>query len=185
MSHRSVPQECPARVSHKSVPKECPTRVSLTRVPTTVSGSPTKVSLKSAPQEIPTIVTRVSPRKSVSRESPLRVSQKSVPYVLQQCPARVPHKSVPWESPTMRLTLGSFCKSDKSSPRIAGNAWTGAMEGANGVWESFEAKRLKKHTSFVGIHKGYQILVKESHPRGKERELGRHQKTSRPLGKEY
>ena len=28
MSHKSVPQEYPTRVSHKSVPQECPTRVS-------------------------------------------------------------------------------------------------------------------------------------------------------------
>ena len=28
VSHKSVPQECPARVCHKSVTKKCPTRLS-------------------------------------------------------------------------------------------------------------------------------------------------------------
>ena len=58
MSHKSVPQECPIRVSHKSVLQECPTRV----------------SYKSDPQECPT---RVS-YKSVPEECPTRVSYKSV-----------------------------------------------------------------------------------------------------------
>ena len=58
MSHKSVPQECPIRVSHKSVLQECPTRV----------------SYKSGPQECPT---RVS-YKSVPEECPTRVSYKSV-----------------------------------------------------------------------------------------------------------
>ena len=52
-SWKSVPQECPTRVSHKSV---LPTRVSRTRV-----------SYKSVPQECPV------------QECPTRVSYKSVP----------------------------------------------------------------------------------------------------------
>ena len=66
MSYKSVPQECPTRVSHKSVPQECPIRVSHKSV---LQESPTRVSYKSDPQECPT-----------------RVSQKSVP---QECPTRV------------------------------------------------------------------------------------------------
>ena len=62
LSHKSVPQECPARVSQMSVPQECPTRV----------------SRKSVPQECPA---RVS-HKSVPQECPVRVSHKSV---LQEC----------------------------------------------------------------------------------------------------
>ena len=62
-SHKSVLQECFARVSYKSeYPQECPTRV----------------SYKSVSQECPT------------RTSPTRVSYKSV---LQECSARVSHKS--------------------------------------------------------------------------------------------
>ena len=71
MSYRSIPQECPTRVSHKSVPQECPTRA----------------SYKSVPQECPT---RVS-HKSFLQECPTRVSYKSV---LQECPRRKSHKSV-------------------------------------------------------------------------------------------
>ena len=71
MSYRSIPQECPTRVSHKSVPQECLTRV----------------SYKSVPQECPT---RVS-HKSFLQECPTRVSYKSV---LQECPRRKSHKSV-------------------------------------------------------------------------------------------
>ena len=73
---KSVPQECPIRVSHKSVPQECPTRVSHKSV---VQEYPTRVSYKSVPQEFPT---RVS-HKSVPQECPARVSQMSVP---QECP---------------------------------------------------------------------------------------------------
>ena len=43
---KSVPQECPARVSHKSVPNECPTRVSHRSVP---QECPARVSHKSVP----------------------------------------------------------------------------------------------------------------------------------------
>ena len=58
MSHKSVPQQCPTRVSYKSVPQEFPTRV----------------SHKSVPQECPV---RVS-HKSFLQECPTRVSYKSV-----------------------------------------------------------------------------------------------------------
>ena len=70
-SHKSVPQQCPTRVSYKSVPQELPTTV----------------SHKSAPQECPT---RVSYR-SIPQECPTRVSHKSF---LLECPTRVSHKSV-------------------------------------------------------------------------------------------
>ena len=59
--YRSVPQECPTRVSHKSVLQEYPTRV----------------SYKSVPQECPT---RVS-RNSVPQECPTRVSHKSLVFI--------------------------------------------------------------------------------------------------------
>ena len=72
MSYKSVPQECPTRVSHKSVPQECPIRVSHKSV---LQKCPTRVSYKSDPQECP------------------RVSCKSV---LQGCPTRVSYKSVIW-----------------------------------------------------------------------------------------
>ena len=84
MSHKSVPQECPTRVSHKSVPQQCPLRVSHKSVP---QQCPTRVSYKSVPQELPT---RVS-HKSFLLECPTRVSRKSVP---QEFPTRVSHKSV-------------------------------------------------------------------------------------------
>ena len=48
MSHKSVLQECPTRVSYKSVPQECPTRVSYKSVP---QECPTRVSHKSVLQE--------------------------------------------------------------------------------------------------------------------------------------
>ena len=66
-AHKSVPEECPSRVSCKSDPQEFPTRLS---------------------QECPT---RGS-QKSVRQECPRRVSHKSVPY---DCPTRVSRKSVP------------------------------------------------------------------------------------------
>ena len=54
MSHKSVLQECPTRVSYKSVLQECPTRVSYKSVP---EESPTRVSYKRrVPQECPTRV---------------------------------------------------------------------------------------------------------------------------------
>ena len=58
MSHKSVPQECPTRVSYKSVPQECPTRV----------------SHKSFLQEWPTRVCYKSVLQSVPQECPTRVS---------------------------------------------------------------------------------------------------------------
>ena len=90
MSHKSVPQQCPLRVSHKSVPQQCPTRVSYKSVPQEL---PTRVSHKSFLLECPT---RVS-RKSVPQELPTRVSHKSF---LLECPTRVSRKSVPQEFPT-------------------------------------------------------------------------------------
>ena len=45
--YRSVPQECPTRVSHKSVLQEYPTRVSYKSVP---QECPTRVSYESVPQ---------------------------------------------------------------------------------------------------------------------------------------
>ena len=79
---KSVPQQCPTRVSHKSVPQECPLRVSLKSVP---QEFPTTVSHNSVPQECPTYPLRVS-YKSIPQEFPTRVSDKSVP---QECPTRV------------------------------------------------------------------------------------------------
>ena len=67
MSHKSVPEECPTRVSHKSAPRgvlqECRVRVS---------------------------------HKSVSQECRTRVSHKRVSHRSdrQECPTRVFHKSV-------------------------------------------------------------------------------------------
>ena len=90
MSYKSVPQECPRRVSHKSVPQERPIRVSHKSV---LQECPTRVSYKSVPQECPT---RVS-YKSVPQESPIRVSHKSV---LQECATRVSYKSDPQGCPT-------------------------------------------------------------------------------------
>ena len=73
MTHKSVLQECPRRVSHKSVLQECPTRVSYKSPP---QECPTRVSYKSVPQEFPT---RVS-HKSVLQERPVRETS-----VLQEC----------------------------------------------------------------------------------------------------
>ena len=53
MFHKSVPQECPTRVSYKSVLQESPTRVSRKSVP---QEFPTRVTHKSVPQECPTRV---------------------------------------------------------------------------------------------------------------------------------
>ena len=78
VSRKSVPQ-CPARVSHKSVPQESPTRVTHK-----TQECPTRVFQMSVPQECPT---RVS-RNSVPQECLTRVSLKSVP---QECPATVSH----------------------------------------------------------------------------------------------
>ena len=79
MSHQSVSQECPLRVSYRSIPQECPTRVSHKSV---LQECPARVTHKSVPQEFPARVTH----KSVPQECPTRVSQKSVP---QECPTRV------------------------------------------------------------------------------------------------
>ena len=120
MSHKSVPQECPIRVSHKSVPQECPTRVSYKRDPQECPECPTRVSHKSVPtfahrpiplpqltpSRVPAPATNL-PRqsqcdsdihlcKSVLQECPTRVSYKSD----QECPRRVSHKSVLQECPT-------------------------------------------------------------------------------------
>ena len=117
MSHKSVPQECPTRVSHKSFLQECHTRVSrksvLQECPTRVTHKsvlqecPTRVSHKSIPQEFPTRVshkecpTRVS-CKSDPQECPTRVSHKRVSHKSdpQECPTRVSHESVRQECPT-------------------------------------------------------------------------------------
>ena len=85
VSDKSIPQECPIRVSHKSVPQECLTRVSYKSV---LQECPTRVSHKSVLQECPTIVSY----KSVPQECPTKMSHKSVP---QQCRSRVSHKSGP------------------------------------------------------------------------------------------
>ena len=68
MSHKTVLQECPTRVSHNSDRQEYPTRV----------------SSKSVPQDC---FTRVS-YKSALQECPITVSYKSVPKVLKECPHR-------------------------------------------------------------------------------------------------
>ena len=57
MFYKSVPQECPTRVSHKSVLQECPTRV----------------SHKSDPQECATRVSYRVSRKSVLQECHLDI----------------------------------------------------------------------------------------------------------------
>ena len=70
MSYKSVPQECPTRVSHKSVPQECPIRVSHKSV---LQECPTRVSYKSGPQECATRVSHRVSRKSVLQECPLDI----------------------------------------------------------------------------------------------------------------
>ena len=91
MSRKSVPQECPTRVSYKSAPQECPTRV----------------SQKSDPQECLTRVFRKSvpcpTRQSYKSYKSVRVSRKSAhkscKSVPQECSTRVSYKSVPQECP--------------------------------------------------------------------------------------
>ena len=83
MSYKSVPQECPTRVSYKSVPQECPTRVShksfRQECPIRVSHKsvlqecPTRVSYKSGPQECATRVSYRVSRKSILQECPLDI----------------------------------------------------------------------------------------------------------------
>ena len=88
MSYKSVPQECPTRVSRKSVLQECPKTVLrksfLQEWPARAQECPTRVS-----QECPT---RVS-CKSAPQECPTRVTHKSF-LSLQEYPTRVPRKSV-------------------------------------------------------------------------------------------
>ena len=103
MSHESVPQECPTRVSHKSVLQKCPTRVSYKRVP---QECPTRVSYKSAPQECPTKMSHKSVLQGCSArmshvtqgvpQGCTRVSQKNFPK--RMCPTRVSHKTVSYKS---------------------------------------------------------------------------------------
>ena len=81
------------RASHKSVPHECPTRVSGKHEPQKRQECLTRVSHKSVRQECPIRVTD----KSVLQECPARVSYKSDP---QERPTRVFHKSVLQECPT-------------------------------------------------------------------------------------
>ena len=69
LSCKSLPGECPTRVSYKSVPQECPTRVSCK----ILQECPTRVSHKSELQECP------------SKECLTRVFCKSVP---QECPSK-------------------------------------------------------------------------------------------------
>ena len=74
MSHKSVLEECPTRLSHESVLQECPTRL----------------SHESVPQECPRRVSHKSvSHKSVPQECPIRVSYKSDP---EECATRVPFR---------------------------------------------------------------------------------------------
>ena len=110
MSYKSVPKECPTRVSYKSVPQECPTRVSHKSFR---EECPTRVSYKSGPQECPI---RVS-HKSVPQEFPTRVSYKSF---LQEWPTRVSYrvsrKSVLQECPLDILVFRSCLHSGSWVP---------------------------------------------------------------------
>ena len=75
---KSVPQECPTRVSRKSDIQERPARVSYKSVP---RECPTRMSDKGVRQECPTRVSRTqecTKSKSVLQECPTRVSDKSV-----------------------------------------------------------------------------------------------------------
>ena len=108
MSYKSVPEECPTRVSQNSAPQELPTRVTHKSVlqvshKSVLQECPTRVSCKSAPQECPTRVTH----KSFLQECPTRVSRKSVP---EECPTRVSYKSVIWAYGTC-LHSGSWVPS--------------------------------------------------------------------------
>ena len=69
MSHKSVPRECPTRLSYKSVLQECPARVSYKSV--------AQVATVSVIQGVPQECTRVS-HKGFRNEC-----------VLQECPAKV------------------------------------------------------------------------------------------------
>ena len=89
--HKSGLQECPAgecrtRLSYKSVPQECPTRVS------------TRVPRKIVRQECPTRTPRKSARKSAPPDCATRVRNKA-----ERAFPRVPYKSEPQQCQVARL----------------------------------------------------------------------------------
>ena len=86
VADKSVPEECPTRLSHKSARQECPARVSDKSV---LQAYLRRTSCKSVLQECAPKVSHKSPTT--------RVSYMTVP---RQCLTNVPHKSVPQKCPT-------------------------------------------------------------------------------------
>ena len=70
MSHKSVLQECPTRVSYKCVPQECPTRVNV---------------IQGVPQEYTRVSHKGFRKECILRECPTKVSPTRVPKIVSVC----------------------------------------------------------------------------------------------------